>query len=157
MSATLTLTGPESKLKQVLNFWEEINKDAPTPFGLDEFAQELTRDGRRVVNAVCQSSAESKRFYQNQLFDLLGLGSGNEVWGVLGGIGRLWAKTSSQPNPFIRKWDASRGSGYYDVPLELAQELLDALAGYELLDRLAEFDTPPLPTADDNTGGAREE
>jgi hypothetical protein len=126
MSATITLTGPEGKLKQVLNFWEEINKEAPD-FGVDEFARGLTKDGRRVVSAICQSSVRGEHFYQDQLFDLLGLGGENEVWGVMGGIGRHWAKTISQPNPFIRKWDTTRSRGYYQIDSNLAAELIEAL------------------------------
>jgi hypothetical protein len=126
MSATLTLTGPEAKLKQVLNFWEELNKEAPD-FGGLEFAQGLTKHGRSVVRAICQSSVEGERFYQNQLFDLLGLGGENEVWGVMGGIGGQWAKTSRQPNPFIRKWDPAKSLGYYQIDASLAVDLIAAL------------------------------
>ncbi len=126
MSATLTLTGPEAKLKQVLNFWEELNTETPA-FGGHEFARGLTKHGRSVVRAICQSSREGERFSQSQLFDLLGLGGENEVWGVMGGIGGQWAKTSSQPNPFIRKWDATESLGYYQIDPNLAAELIEAL------------------------------
>ena len=135
---TITLKATESQARRILAVALESASESsndngssqePTAEAISRFLENLTPDGRRVVRAIAEHSARGERIYQVDLMRELEIEDEKDLFGYLGGVGKVHSRVFGPDNPFARKWDAERERGYYVIDHELAASILEELVG----------------------------
>ncbi len=140
---SITLTGPPDRIQAVLDFWRggdgtsgvavpEGGKPPAAPGVLAEldrealapFVRGLSVPASVVVHHLARDAARGLRVPIADLLEMEELGSLPELNGFMGGVGRVWARLFTVPNPFIRTSDPATDESFYELDLEFARKLL---------------------------------
>ncbi len=84
----------------------------------------LTDAGRNAIGRLAIHAVEGETLTREEWFDSTELSDSDEFNGVLGGIGRAWARSSTLPNPFASLGTNDAGEHFHGIrDRELANEL----------------------------------
>ena len=131
---SITLCGSPSEIRDVLEYW--ISRDPPRidrgtsdpqPPDLERFSHALTTDGRSVAAEIARVSLSKQRSIQADLISACGIKTDQELYGILGGIGKCWKQASGAANPFQGKWDSEKDEWFREIDPRLARAIYDAL------------------------------
>ena len=77
-----------------------------------------------VVHHLARDASRGLRVPIADLLVLEELASLSELNGVMGGVGRVWARLFTVPNPFLRTSDPATDESFYELDLEFARKLI---------------------------------
>ncbi len=132
MKLTLTLDGSFSEIKRSIAAIENSgvmlsDNDQPRSTDVGAFVQSLAWNGKKAVgqlvyvllNNQVDRPLEDRQITRQKWQEICGFGS-EEFNGVLGSVGRAWAKHSDEPNPFVSQGideDGNHAHGIQDGAL----------------------------------------
>lgn len=136
MELTLTMTGSPEEIRRVLDILEgrdePVDEGAITDRGLRRFVAIASPPMLATLRAVVIASGKQESIARGDLAEAAGLGGEAELNGVLGSIGRAWARAIGTENPFLGATDAA-GAIVYRIDHELAERIEPLLAGRDAL------------------------
>ena len=101
-----------------------VTVEMPSKVNVLHFIGLLTDAGRNAIGRLAIHAVEGKTLTREEWFDSTELSDSDEFNGVLGGIGRAWARTSSLPNPFASLGTNDAKEHFHGIrDRELADEL----------------------------------
>ncbi len=158
MELTLTLHGSLDELRRVIELLdgvEEGRDDRPAGDGaLLRFVAIASPPMLATLRAVVDASAQEQAISRASLAEAAGLSGEPELNGVLGSIGRAWARAIGTENPFLGASDAEGGI-VYRVDQELADRLGLILTRRESGEWSADHELLHLRAALGRRGGRR--
>ncbi len=87
---------------------------------LSRFVDLVTDDGTRFIKILIADS--DLQHTAKELANDLGV-TENQLYGVVGSLGRLWKKVSGDPNPFASRWSRAKGTAAWSLSDEVASTL----------------------------------
>ena len=118
MDATLTLSGSFDEILAVAKMLsgEVENATEPKPaIDIVKFLSLLSDDGRRAVGSLALHSRAGYPIPRDQWQEDAVVEKADVFNGVLGSIGRAWAKVSSDPNPFLSRGQNSNKEHVHQI------------------------------------------
>ena len=101
-----------------------VNLETSSKVDVLHFIGLLTDAGRNAIGKLAIHAVAGETLARDKWLEATQLHDPNEFNGVLGGIGRAWARSSSLPNPFASLGTNDSGEHFHGIrDRELADEL----------------------------------
>lgn len=125
MELTLSIQGSPAEIRDVLDALERAGR-SPTELTdrrLHRFVHHASPPMLAVIKAVAAASAQEEAITRPQLMAAIRTKEESELNGVLGSIGRAWARVVGGDNPFLGA-DGPEGGVAYRIDSDLARRIL---------------------------------
>ena len=133
MTALVTVT-MSGTMEELAGVWPAIQKaltesdvatiESSSKVDVLRFLGLLTDSGRRALGRLAIHAVDGHTLTRREWQESTTVEDSDEFNGVLGGIGRAWAKVSTMPNPFASLGTDDQGEHFHGIrDRELADEL----------------------------------
>jgi len=127
MELTLTIQGTPDELQRILELLDRVEGNLPPDQvpegGLVHFVLHASEPMLTALRVMVTASARDEAVARTDLAEAAGLPGEAELNGVLGSIGRAWARRIGGANPFLGL-PGPDGGVFYRIDRELAERLL---------------------------------
>ena len=157
MEVTVTVTGTPEEVRKAMSLIAALSPvypparasndersagdEQPPPTRGDSASfVSLLSDSALDLLQILMEGGDDDEYTAKELAEALGRDVG-DIYGILGGIGRAWKKTSDNPNPFGSRWSWRKRAPTWWISGPLAHDIEKALDERHM-DRSSEDTTP---------------